>query len=67
MSMNEFERSIRQQLFDMQERHRQEIKPLVDQLIRLEQLKTAPSITITLDQAIAAGLLVEPKPYGADK
>lgn len=57
MSIDDYERSIRQQIADMQARHRAEITPLVDALIQIEATKTAPSFCISIEQAKALRLL----------
>lgn len=58
------EGELRQRIADMQARHRQEISPLVDALIKLESMKAVPSMSfcISFEDAERLGILDEVKP-----
>lgn len=61
MTIDEHESEIRQQIADMQARHRKEISPLVDMLIKIESLKPPKPLYISREQAVAMGFNIEGK------
>lgn len=61
MTTDEYEIEIRQQIADMQARHRKEISPLVDMLIKIESLKPPKPLYVSREQAIAMGFNIEDK------